>query len=212
MSSSSSVKISFREKLGYSLGDAGANFVFQMMVVFQTAFYTDVVGLKAAAVGWMLLFVRISDAITDPIMGAIADRTQTRWGKFRPWLIWSAIPLALLFWVAYTVPEGLSGSVRFLYSAITYTLYMMAYTMNNAPYYALNGVMTSNSLERTSISQYRFFAAMVAGFIVKGFTLPLVSKLGGGGRHQRLVTDCRDFRGDRSGVFHHNVSQRQRAR
>lgn len=180
MSSQSNVKLSFREKAGYSLGDAGANFVFQMMIVFQTGFYTDIMGIDAIAVGWMLLLVRFSDAITDPLMGAIADRTNHKWGKFRPWLIWSAIPFALLFWVAYTVPEGMSESGRLWYSVITYTVLMMAYTMNNAPYSALNGVMTSNSTERTSLSSYRFMAAMVAAFIVQGLTLPLVGKFGNG--------------------------------
>src|SRR5690606_28465009 len=94
---SHSAKLSFREKAGYSLGDAGANFVFQMMIVFQTAFYTDVMGISAAVVGTMLLLVRFSDAVTDPVMGAIADRTHHAWGRFRPWLLWSAIPFALLF-------------------------------------------------------------------------------------------------------------------
>ncbi len=180
MTDHTNVKLSFREKFGYSLGDAGANFVFQMMIVFQTAFYTDVMGLGAAAVGWMLLLVRFSDAITDPIMGAIADRTNTKWGKFRPWLVWSAIPFALLFVAAYTVPEGMSDSGRLWYSVITYTVLMMAYTMNNAPYSALNGVMTSNSSERTSLSQYRFFSAMVAAFVVQGLTLPFVAKFSDG--------------------------------
>ena len=159
-------KLSFLEKAGYSTGDAAANFVFQMMIVFQTAFYTDVMGISAAAVGTMLLLVRFSDAITDPIMGAIADRTNTRWGKFRPWLLWSAIPFALLFWVAYTVPSGMSDSGRLWYAVITYTVLMMAYTMNNVPYSALNGVMTSSGSERTSLSSYRFVAAMIAAFIV----------------------------------------------
>ncbi len=173
-------KLSFREKAGYSLGDASANFVFQMMIVFQTAFYTDVMGISAAVVGTMLLLVRFSDAITDPIMGVLADRTKHRWGRFRPWLLWSAIPFALLFWAAYTVPEGLSGSGRVWYAVITYTLLMMAYTMNNVPYSALNGVMTSDGSERTSVSSYRFMAAMIAAFVVQGLTLPLVGKLGEG--------------------------------
>ncbi len=176
----SHVKLPFREKFGYSLGDAGANFVFQMMIIFQTGFYTDVMGISASAVGWMLLLVRFSDAITDPIMGAIADRTNTRWGKFRPWLIWSAVPFALLFWAAYTVPSGLSESAKLWYAVGTYTVLMMAYTVNNAPYSALNGVMTSSGSERTSLSQFRFFAAMTAAFVVQGLTLPLVKKFGDG--------------------------------
>jgi len=180
MSSPHTPKLSFREKFGYSLGDASANFVFQMFIVFPTAFYVDTMGISAAAMGTILLLVRFSDAITDPIMGVIADRTNTRWGKFRPWLIWSAIPFALLFWAAFTVPPGLSGTQRLWYAAITYTVLMMAYTMNNVPYSALNGVMTSESSERTSLSSYRFFSAMCAGFIVQGLTLPLVGRLGGG--------------------------------
>lgn len=176
----SSKKLSFREKAGYSLGDASANFVFQMFLVFPTAFYLDVVGISAASMGTMLLLVRFSDAITDPIMGFIADRTTHRWGRFRPWLLWSAIPFALLFWAAFTVPSGLGATGRLWYAIITYTLLMMAYTMNNVPYSSLNGVMTSDGIERTSISSYRFFAAMCAAFIVQGFTLPLVNKFGNG--------------------------------
>lgn len=178
--SQTSTKLSFREKVGYSLGDASANFVFQMFIVFPTAFYVHVMGISAAAMGWMLLLVRFSDAITDPVMGYIADRTNTRWGKFRPWLLWSAVPFALLFWVTFTVPAGLSDGARLWYAIITYTVLMMAYTMNNVPYSALNGVITGNGIERTSLSSHRFFAAMVAAFIVQGFTLPLVQKFGDG--------------------------------
>lgn len=180
MSDAPSTKLSFREKFGYSLGDASANFVFQLFIFFPTAFYVETMGISAAAMGTMLLLVRFSDAITDPVMGYIADRTNHRWGKFRPWLLWSAIPFALLFWIAFTVPETFSPTGKLLYAAITYTLLMMAYTMNNVPYSALNGVMTVDQLERTSVSSYRFFSAMVAGFFVSGFTLPLVDKFGNG--------------------------------
>ncbi|BET67553.1 MFS transporter [Opitutales bacterium ASA1] len=173
-------KLSFREKAGYSLSDASANFVFQMFIVFPTAFYVDTVGMSAALMGTMLLFVRFSDAFTDPIMGVIADRTKHRWGRFRPWLLWSAIPFGLMFWVAFTIPAGLSEEGRIWYAIVTYTVLMMAYTMNNVPYASLNGVMTSNSSERTSLSSYRFVAAMAAAFIVQGFTLPLVTKFGDG--------------------------------
>lgn len=175
-----SERITFREKAGYSLGDASANFVFQMFLVFPTAFYIDVMGISAASMGTMLLLVRFSDAITDPIMGYLADRTNHRWGRFRPWLLWSAVPFALLFWAAFTVPSGLSDGARFWYALVTYALLMVAYTVNNVPYSSLNGVMTSDGIERTSISSYRFFAAMCAAFIVQGFTLPLVSKFGNG--------------------------------
>ncbi len=180
MSESANVKLSFKEKAGYSLSDASANFVFQMFIVFPTAFYIETVGVSAAFMGAMLLWVRLSDAVTDPVMGIIADRTNHRWGKFRPWLLWSAIPFALLFWLTFTVPTGLSGTTKLIYVAGTYTILMMAYTMNNVPYAALNGVMTSNSGERTSLSSYRFVAAMSAALIVQGFTLPLVTKFGNG--------------------------------
>ncbi len=172
------VKLSFREKAGYSLGDASANFVFQMFLVFPAAFYVDVMGISAAAMGTMLLLVRFIDAVTDPMMGYVADRTNHRWGKFRPWLIWSAIPFALLFWAAFTVPSSLGEGGRLWYAIITYTLLMMAYTVNNVPYASLNGVMTSDGVERTSLSAYRFFAAMCAAFLVQGLTLPLVYKFG----------------------------------
>jgi len=180
MSDPTNVKLSFREKAGYSFGDASANFVFQMFIFFPTAFYVDSIGISAAAMGAMLLWVRLSDAITDPIMGVIADRTTHRWGKFRPWLLWSAIPFALMFWAAFSVPSGFSDSSKLWYVIITYTVLMMAYTVNNVPYASLNGVMTSNSSERTALSSYRFVAAMTATFIVQGFTLPLVTKFGNG--------------------------------
>ena len=178
--SSVTTRLSFREKVGYSLGDASANFVFQIFIAFPAAYYIDVMGISAAAMGTMLLLVRFSDAITDPLMGIIADRTNHKWGKFRPWLLWSAIPFALLFWAAFTVPSGLSESGKYWYAFITYALLMMAYTMNNVPYSALNGVMTGDGIERTSVSSYRFFAAMCAAFIVQGLTLPLVQKFGDG--------------------------------
>ncbi len=173
-------KLSFREKAGYSVGDASANFVFQILIIFQAGFYTDVMGISAATLGTMLLLVRLSDAITDPLMGVIADRTTHRWGKFRPWLLWSAPAFAVLFWAAFTVPGGLSGSARVTYAVVTYTLLMMAYTMNNVPYSALMGVMTGDPDERTSLASYRFVAGIGAAFVVQGFTLPLVQKFGAG--------------------------------
>ncbi len=175
-----STKLSFKEKAGYAVGDASANFVFQILIVFQAGFYTDVMGISAAALGTMMLLVRFSDAITDPLMGVIADRTNHKWGRFRPWLVWSAIPFALLFWVAFTVPPGLSEGMRLAYAAGSYALLMMVYTMNNVPYSALMGVMTGDQAERTGLASYRFIAGIGAAFVVQGFTLPLVGKLGGG--------------------------------
>ena len=101
----STTKIPFREKVGYSFGDAAANFVFQTMLIFQLGFYTDVFGITAAAAGTLLLVGRFWDALFDPFMGVVADRTNTRWGKFRPWVLWSAIPFAVIFVFAFTTPD-----------------------------------------------------------------------------------------------------------
>lgn len=174
-----SQRLSFQEKAGYALGDAATNFFFQAMIMYQGKFYTDVMGLSSTAAAWLFLCVRGWDAIFDPIVGSLADRTNSRWGKFRPWVLWSAVPYGVLLWLAYTVPD-LGGTAKFIYAAVTYTLLMMIYSANNTPYSALNGVMTGDNDDRTSLAQFRFVAAMVAQLIVQGFTLPLVDKFGAG--------------------------------
>lgn len=176
---SSSQKVSLGEKIGYSLGDGSANLIFQMMMMFQLFFYTDVFGIKATAAGMILLVARIFDAFVDPLVGILSDRTNTRWGKYRPWILWTAIPFALFFVLAFTTPD-LSERGKILYAGITYTLLMSIYSFNNTPYSSLGGVMTSDIKERTSISSVRFVTATIATFIVQGLTLPLVSKFGHG--------------------------------
>jgi len=172
-------KLSFKEKAGYGFGDAAANFVFQTMLIFQLGFYTDVFGITAAAAGTLLLVGRFWDAVFDPFMGVIADRTNTKWGKFRPWVLWSAVPFAIMFVLAFTTPD-FSASGKLVYAYITYILLMTVYSVNNLPYSALNGVITGDVNERTSLSSYRFFFAMSASFLVQGLMLPLVSKFGQG--------------------------------
>jgi glycoside/pentoside/hexuronide:cation symporter, GPH family len=172
-------KLSFIEKAGYSLGDAAANFVFMTMILFQLNFYTDTLGITAAAAGSMLLVGRLWDAFFDPMMGVMADRTNTRWGKFRPWILWTAVPWGIVMVLAYTVP-GFSSTGRLVWALLTNILLMTLYSMNNTPYSALSGVMTGDGLERTSLSSYRFVSAMIAQLIVGGFTLPLVAKFGHG--------------------------------
>ncbi len=169
-------KISFVEKLGYSAADAAANFVFMTMVLFQLNFYTDTVGLTAGAAAAILFWPRIWDAIFDPIMGVLADRTNTRWGKFRPWILWTAVPWAVVMVLAYTTPKGWNMAWMIAYAAITNTMLMTIYSMNNMPYAALGGVMTSDLNERAKLNTFRFIAVNVAQFIVGGFTLPLVAK------------------------------------
>jgi len=169
-------KITFVEKIGYSAADAAANFVFMTMVLFQLNFYTDVVGLTAGAAAAILFWPRIWDAIFDPIMGVLADRTQTRWGKFRPWILWTAVPWALVMVLAYSAPKGWSMAWTIAYAAVTNMMLMTIYSMNNMPYAALGGVMTADLDERTKLNSYRFIAVNIAQFIVGGFTLPLVAK------------------------------------
>lgn len=172
-------KLSVREKIGYGVGDGAANFVFQTMLIFQLPFYTDVFGITATAAGILLLVGRFWDAMFDPFMGVIADRTDTRWGKFRPWVLWSAIPFAVIFVLAFTTPHfGATG--KLIYAYITYILLMTVYSVNNTPYSALNGVITGDVNERTSLSSFRFFFSMAVAFLVQGLTLPLVDKFGGG--------------------------------
>jgi len=169
-------KIPFNEKIGYSAADAAANFVFMTMILFQLNFYTDTVGLTAGAAAAILFWPRIWDAIFDPIMGTLADRTNTRWGKFRPWILWTAVPWAVVMVLAYTSPKGWSMMALIAYAGITNTLMMTIYSMNNMPYAALGGVMTGDLDERAKLNSYRFVAVNIAQFVVGGFTLPLVAK------------------------------------
>ena len=174
-----SEKISFKEKVGYGLGDTASNLYFQMFVNFLLFFYTDIFGISAAAAGTMLMVSRFWDAANDPMMGIIADRTNSRWGKFRPYLIWMSIPLAVVGVLTFITPN-FDATGKLIYAYITFTLVMMAYTAINIPYSALMGVISPNSSERTSVSTYRFVLAFVGAFIVQGLTLPLVNLFGGG--------------------------------
>jgi Na+/melibiose symporter-like transporter len=170
-------KLSFFEKAGYSGADAAANFVFMTMILFQTNFYTDVFGLSASAAAAILLWPRLWDAVVDPIVGVLADRTKTRWGKFRPWILFTAVPWFVIMILAYTTPKGWSIGALAAYAVITNTMLMTIYSMNNMPYSALGGVMTGDVNERAKLNSFRFIAVNAAQFIVGGFTLPLVAKL-----------------------------------
>ncbi len=180
-------KLTFVEKAGYSAGDAAANFVFMSMVLFQSAFYANDYGLSAEAAAAMLLWPRLWDAVFDPIMGVLADRTKTRWGKFRPWVLWTAAPWSIVMILAYTTPDkswGWGAGMMIAYAGITNTLLMTLYSMNNMPYSALGGVMTGDLNERTKLNSYRFVAVNIAQFIVGGLTLPLVAKFAEGSTRQ----------------------------
>ena len=172
-------KLPYYEKVGYAMGDAAANLVWRGALAYLAVFYTDTFGLTAAAAAMLFLVVRLSDGVTDIIMGMIADRTHTRWGKFRPWILWSTPFLALFMVLCFTTPE-LSYSNKLIYAYITYIGLTLAYTVNNVPYSALMGVMTPSDTERTSLSGFRFAGAFAGGLLVMGFLPDLVAYFGNG--------------------------------
>ena len=172
-------KLSLKEKIGYALGDTAANIAWRTIGPFLPIFYTDVFGLGTVAVATLLLVIRLGDGITDLIMGTIADRTNTKWGKFRPWLIWTALPFGVALVLQFTTPDlNLSGKLIWAYA--TSIFYTLAYTANNVPYSALMGVMTSSVEERTTLSSFRFFGAYLGGIIATIGVISLVDFLGNG--------------------------------
>lgn len=181
MSNIQNQKVSMAEKVGYGLGDCSANLVFQMMMIYQTKFYTDVFGLEGAIAGTVMLVARIVDAFVDPTVGILSDRTQTRWGKYRPWVLWTALPFMVFYVLAFYNPGIEEKGLVALYATISYTLLMTMYSFNNTPYSSLGGVMSSDIKERTSITSVRFVFSTIAQFVVQGLTLPLVSKFSDGG-------------------------------
>jgi glycoside/pentoside/hexuronide:cation symporter, GPH family len=167
------------EKIAYGLGDTATNLVWRTLMVFLPIFYTDVFGLSAAAVGTLLLVCRYWDGITDFIMGLIADRTTTRWGKFRPWVLWSTIPFGITTVLTFTAVD-VAEPWKLVYAYVTYSALIVAFTANNVPYSALTGVLSADPVERTSISSYRFFFAFFGGLLTQGLNIPLVSYFGKG--------------------------------
>ena len=163
----------------YGFGDAACNIYFQIVIIYLMQFYTDVFGISAAAAGTMFLAVRIFDGFTDPMMGAIADRTQTRWGKYRPYMLWLAIPFAIMGMLAFVTPDFSEGG-KLVYAYLTYTLFMTLYTAINIPYSALGGVMTGNSSERASVQSFRFAGGMLGGAFVVYFLPEFVNYFGAG--------------------------------
>lgn len=176
---STKVKLTFKEKVGYALGDTAANIAWRTIGPFLPIFYTDVFGLGTAAVATLLLVTRLGDGITDLIMGNIADRTKSKWGKFRPWLRWTALPFGIALVLQFTTPDlSLTGKIIWAYA--TSIFYTLMYTANNVPYSALMGVMTSDVKERTKLSSYRFFGAYLGGIIATIGVIALVDYLGNG--------------------------------
>ena len=177
---SSSQKLSVREKIGYSLGDLAANLVFQTLMTYLAYFYTDIYGLDANdATAIMFTVGTIAAFGFNPIIGAIADRTSSKWGKFRPWILWTSIPLGIISVLAFSTPD-FEYKGKLIYAIITYTLLLLLYAASNLPYSALSGVITGDMKERNSISAYRFVAVMFAQFFVQVFMLPIIIYAGAG--------------------------------
>jgi len=174
---SDSYKISIKEKLGYALGDGAANIAWRGVATFLFIFYTDVYGLNPAAVGLLMLVARSSDGISDVLMGVAGDRTKTKYGKFRPWILFTAIPLGVILSLLFTAPN-LSPTGKVIYAYFTYILFTLIYTANNIPYGALMAVMTDDDKERTSIGSYRMVGAFAGGMLVQGALLFLVAHFG----------------------------------
>ena len=172
-------KLSVIEKIGYSLGDLAANLIFQTLMAFLAFFYTDIYKIPPAKASFVMLIGGVVGAFFNLVMGAIADRTNTRWGKFRPWVLWTAIPFGVIALLAFSTPD-FDETGKVIYAFITYFLLVIIYSANNLPYSALSGVMTGDMKERNSLSSYRFVAVMLAQFIIQVLLLPLAIAVGHG--------------------------------
>ena len=175
--------LTFKEKLGYGLGDTASHFVWDMVGFWLMFFYTDVYGISAIAAGTIMLIARFWDMAIDPVIGIVSDRTNTKWGKFRPYILFGALPYAVLAVLTFTTPNfGEAGKI--IYAGATYILLMTAYASVNLPYSALGAVMTNDSYERAGLNTYRFIAGFAGQFIVTGLALTLAKFFGGGDKAQ----------------------------
>lgn len=174
-----SAPLSLTEKIGYGAGDMASNFYMGVINVFLLYYYTDVWGIAPASAAFMFLITKVIDAVSDPCMGLIADRTQSRWGRYRPYLLWGAIPTGLLGYLLFLGPD-LSQAGKLAFAYVSYTLVMLAYTAINVPYSALLAVISPVAEERTKATQFRFIFASLGTLLVGATTKPLVDYLGGG--------------------------------
>ncbi|MFL7103348.1 MFS transporter [Escherichia coli] len=170
--------LSVKEKIGYGMGDAASHIIFDNVMLYMMFFYTDIFGIPAGFVGTMFLVARALDAISDPCMGLLADRTRSRWGKFRPWVLFGALPFGIVCVLAYSTPD-LSMNGKMIYAAITYTLLTLLYTVVNIPYCALGGVITNDPTQRISLQSWRFVLATAGGMLSTVLMMPLVNLIGG---------------------------------
>lgn len=174
------IKIPFISKFAYGMGDVGCNFSWMFVGNFLMIFYTDVFGISMSAVAALMLFSRFWDAINDPIVGGLTDRTKSRWGRYRPWLLIAAPLTAVVLMISFWAHPDWSNTAKIVYMTITYCILVLGYTCVNIPYGTLCGAMTQNIEERAKINTFRSVSAMIAIGIINIITLPLISRLGGG--------------------------------
>ena len=170
--------VTFREKVGYGFGDMASSMFWKIFGMYLLFFYTKVFGITPAAAGTMFLLTRIWDSLNDPVMGLLADRTRSRWGRYRPYLLWGAVPFAVVGVLTFWTPGfGMTGKLVWAY--VTYTAMMMVYTVVNVPYASLLGVMTSDTKARNSFSSYRMFFAYIGSLLTFMLLQPLVDFFAG---------------------------------
>lgn len=179
-------KVTLKEKVGYGLGDAASSMFWKLFGMYLMFFYTDIFGIEAAVVGTMFLVTRIWDSLFDPIVGVVSDRTESKWGKFRPYLLWVAVPFGVLGVLTFTTPD-FSPTGKIVYAYITYSLMMMVYSLINVPYASLLGVMSSDPKERTALSSYRMIFAFLGSILALILIEPLVKLFGGSGEGANLT-------------------------
>ncbi len=180
MSKKSPDRIGLGEKLGYGIGDLSAGLMLNFFGFFLLYYFVDLGGLAPAAIGLMLLITKLIDAFTDPMMGAIADRTRTRWGRYRPYLLFAPVPLGITMVLIFSAPEGLSDTALMIWAYATYTLCMLAFTATNVPYGGLLGVISPSSQARSNVTGFRMFFSALGGILVGALGTTLVRELGGG--------------------------------
>ena len=174
------VKVPLISKIAYGMGDVGCNFSWMFVGNFLMIFYTDVFGIGMGAVATLMLLSRFWDAINDPVIGALSDKTYTRWGRYRPWLLIAAPLTALVLIMTFWAHPDWSDTAKIVYMAITYCILVLGYTCVNIPYGTLCGAMTQNMEERAKINTFRSVSAMIAIGVINIITVPLISALGGG--------------------------------
>ena len=181
--------LSFTEKLGFGLGDAASNFYWKITEFYILYFYTDVFGITPTQAGFMFLMARLWDAVNDPVMGMIADRTKTKWGRYRPYLLWGSIPMSIVGVLSFYTPDFADDGTKLTYAYVTYFAFWMLYTLVNIPYSSLMGVMTPSTQERTELSSFRFVAAFAIGLFVSVFHMDIVKAFGGENNPQMFVQE-----------------------